>query len=61
MPEVMEKANKKVSILLNSCSSQDDSAMQQCGSYQTFTRPKKLQLAEIAGCMMESGNMDIVE
>ena len=52
----MEKANKKVSILLTPCSSQNKSAKQQCGSYQMFMWPKNLQQAEVARYVVVSGN-----
>ena len=60
-PEVMEKANKKVSILLTPCSSQNNSAKQQHGSYQMFMWPKNLQQAEVARYVVESANRCIVQ
>ena len=43
----------EVSILLVSYSSQYDSAKQQCCLSQTFTWPKKLQRAEVAGYVVD--------
>ena len=62
---MMEKANKSLRrryqySLLHICSSQDDSAKQQCCLYQMFTWPKKLQHAEVAGNAVESGDRGIV-
>ena len=57
----MDKANKKVSIILTSCSSQNDSAKQKCGLYQTFMWPKNLQHAEVPRHVVESGNRCIVQ
>ena len=52
-PEAIEKANKKVSTILASCSSEGDSTKQQRGSYQKFT-PK--QRAEVASYAMETAS-----
>ena len=48
-------------MLLALLNSRDDSAKQQCGSYQTFMWPKKLQHAKGAGNAVESGDRGIVQ